>query len=530
MNSEEILDALSLCAKLLELHEENPFKIRSIGNAAFRLSKSRVDLESISREELEKIDGIGKGIADKIIQFRSVGSFNELEEMLNKTPAGVIEMLGVKGIGPKKVRQLWKELEIESLGELYYACCENRLVDLKGFGSKTQESIRQSIEFTRNNSNKWHYATAESVWEKFYEEWISKNPEKILYPSGEFYRKCEIIERIDLVHDQAWNFDIKNIDGIPLNIYPVPKDEIQYWRLYYSGTEKHREWIQLSSLKNLNHSTEKSIYTELGKTFIEPELREGLFEEELLTQKESNLIQYKDLKGVLHNHTTYSDGANNVSEMAEESIRLGFEYLGICDHSQSAFYAGGLKPESLIKQREEIQKLNSNYKNFKIFYGIESDILNTGELDYPDEILNEFDFIVASVHSNLKMNEEKANARIIKAIENPHTRILGHPTGRLLLARPAYPLNHKKIIDACAANNVVIELNAHPYRLDIDWRWIPYCLEKNVMISINPDAHHISGLSDMRYGVNVARKGLLKPEQCLNSKSLIEFEKWCKEK
>jgi DNA polymerase (family 10) len=210
--------------------------------------------------------------------------------------------------------------------------------------------------------------------------------------------------------------------------------------------------------------------------------------------------------------------------MANFCIQKGYDYFGVCDHSKTAVYANGLSIEHVLKQHQEIDELNKTYHNqFKIFKGIESDILGDGSLDYPEEILKQFDFIVASVHANLKMTEERATERLIKAIENPYTTILGHPTGRLLLSRPGYPINHKKIIDACAANNVCIELNAHPYRLDIDWRWIPYCLSKGVMISINPDAHHTEGLLDMYYGVCVARKGMLTQEHCLNTKTLTEL-------
>ncbi len=225
----------------------------------------------------------------------------------------------------------------------------------------------------------------------------------------------------------------------------------------------------------------------------------------------------------MHNHTTASDGVHTLKEMADYCKELGYEYLGICDHSKSAFYANGLNEDRVWKQRIEIAKLNATYKGFKVLAGIESDILNTGSLDYEDDVLKSFDFIVASIHSNLNMTEEKATARLIKAIENPYTTILGHPTGRLLLARPGYPIDHKKVIDACAANKVSMELNAHPYRLDIDWRWIHYCLEKNVKVSINPDAHHKEGYHDMHYGVCAARKGMLTKEMCLNALSLPDL-------
>ena len=275
------------------------------------------------------------------------------------------------------------------------------------------------------------------------------------------------------------------------------------------------------------YDNEESVYSNLNIQYCEPELREGLFElEKAKNNQLPKLIELTDLKGILHNHSTYSDGMNTLEEMATYCKELGYEYLGICDHSQTAVYADGLKPETVLVQHQEIEKLNKKLFPFKIFKGIESDILGNGDLDYEEDILKSFDFIVASVHANLKMDEEKATTRLLKAIENPHTTILGHPTGRLLLGRPGYPINHKKIIDACAANKVVIELNAHPYRLDIDWRWIPYCLEKGVMISINPDAHQLKGYHDMRYGTFVARKGLLTKDNCLNAMDLNTFENY----
>jgi DNA polymerase (family 10) len=258
-------------------------------------------------------------------------------------------------------------------------------------------------------------------------------------------------------------------------------------------------------------------------------LREGLNEISLAKEnKIPKLVELSDLKGILHNHSTYSDGLNTLKDMALHCKELGYEYLGMCDHSQSAFYANGLKADRVLEQQKEIDELNVKLAPFKIFKGIESDILNDGSLDYPVEVLKTFDFIVASVHSNLKMNEEKATARLLKAIENPFTTILGHPTGRLLLSRPGYPIDHKRIIDACAANKVIIELNAHPYRLDIDWRWIQYCLEKGVKISINPDAHEKSGYQDMYYGVCAARKGMLTKEMCFNAMGRVEMEQYFK--
>ena len=526
MTTEEIAQHLKLTAQLMELHEENPFKIKSIANAAFKLDKTDVELEGLSLQELEKIEGVGKGIASKINELQTTGNLKELSEMLEKTPEGIIDMLGVKGIGPKKVGQLWRELQIESVGELLYACNENRLISLKGFGAKTQEQVKKQIEFHQSNRGKFHYASLEEFANELVETLQKKYKTELVSLTGAMRRKAEIVDKIEIViaTDELVNVsELQNDFHVQLNIITCKPEE--FYSTLFKTTADGEHLYQLDELGIQHPASEKEIYEFYKLPFIEPELREGLKEIELArANKLPQLIAFSDLKGILHNHSTYSDGMHSLKEMAEHCKKLGYEYLGICDHSQSAFYANGLKPERIQEQHEEIEKLNVQLHPFKVFKGIESDILNDGSLDYPEDILKTFDFIVASVHSNLKMTEEKATARILKAIENPYTTILGHPTGRLLLSRQGYPLDHKKIIDACAANGVIIELNSHPYRLDIDWRWIPYCIEKGVKISINPDAHEKNGYNDMKYGVYVARKGMLTKEMCFNALTKEEIE------
>ncbi len=532
MNSENIIKALKLTGKLMELHSENPFKIKSLNNAVFKLDKTNVDLGSATLQELEKMEGIGKGIAGKIDELQRTGELQELNALCAKTPAGVIGLFEIRGLGPKKIWQLWKELNVESMGELLYACYENRLVTLKGFGAKTQEAVKKAIEFTQKSTGKFHYAKVEKY--AFALVGLLKkilNTDKVSL-TGPVRRKCEILEQIDiLVVSESIPAlpEIQDAPDIRVNIINCP--DLNFYSMLFETTASAEHLIQINykpsgaTVQIQPALSEENIYASLEMQYIEPELREGLNEVDLaLSNGLPRLIEFSDLKGILHNHTTWSDGSDTLKEMAVHCKELGYQYLGICDHSQSAFYANGLKPDRVAEQQKEIEELNKQMIPFRIFKGIESDILNDGSLDYKEEILKTFDFIVASVHSNLKMDQEKATLRLIRAIENPYTTILGHPTGRLLLSREGYPIDHQKVIDACAANGVVIELNAHPYRLDMDWRWLYYCQSKGVRISINPDAHSKQGYHDMYYGVCAARKGMLTKEMCLNSLSCEEIK------
>ena len=557
ITNRQIAKAFRLASQLMELHSENPFKIRSLQNAAFKIEKLNAPLSTMDSVDMASIEGIGKGLQSKISDYLNRQSFSDLDELLTRTPQGVIDMLSIKGIGPKKVLQLWKEIEIESVGELLYACNENRLITVKGFGEKTQKLIRDSIEFRISNAKNCLFPIAEFVSEEILKEAHGIFPDKEFLISGQTRRKCEIITALEFVSninqpelnkyisgsvlfkDQIAEFRSENINGIPVQIcellfqetipvifYLCSEEQIQKILFLTTSSEMHLNKL-LSDYKidiAKTFKSEEEIYRSIGLPYFIPELREGLIEFELLKKNGlHSLIEESDLKGILHNHSTYSDGNDTLKDMALYCKELGYEYLGICDHSKSAFYANGLKEDKILQQHEEIEKLNKILSPFRIFRGIESDILSNGELDYEEDVLKTFDFIVASVHSNLRMEEEKATTRLIKAVENPYTTILGHPTGRLLLSRPGYPIDHKKVIDACAANQVVLELNANPYRLDIDWRWIQYAMEKGVMISINPDAHRKEGYHDMHFGVGVARKGGLTKAMTFNALSLSEI-------
>jgi DNA polymerase (family X) len=527
MNNDDIIEALEISGKLMDLHNENPFKSKAYANAAFRLSKLRFDFSGKTQQDIESIEGIGKAISGRIYELMTTGTTTELNKLMESTPRGVIDMLSIKGLGPKKVRQLWLDLQLESTGELLYACNENRLTTLKGFGEKTQTQVKQNIEFRLANQHKFHYATLEKPVNEFVAR-ISESQEGLQVAIvGQLARKCEVIETVEILADGEITADLSEIEksiGLKIDYIFCQPSEFFYKYVEHTSTKEHLEKINFSSLDTKEFFDDEEIYQALNLQYIEPELREGLHEVKLAEQgKIPQLIELSDLKGILHNHSTYSDGVHGLKEMADYCQSLGYGYFGICDHSKTAVYANGLSIEKVVEQHREIDKLNGTYSAFKILKGIESDILGDGSLDYPEEILKTFDFVVASVHSNLKMSEEKATERLIGAIENPYTSILGHPTGRLLLARNGYPINHRKVIDACAANKVSIELNAHPYRLDIDWRWIPYCMEKGVMVSINPDAHHKEGFHDMYYGVCVARKGMLTRENCLNALPLNDL-------
>jgi DNA polymerase (family X) len=519
---------LKLNAQLAELHDQNSFKVRSLSNAAYKIDKSGIDLDSVSPEDLGKIEGIGKGIVAKILEIRETGTTTEIKELLEATPPGVVEMLGIKGIGPKKVRQLWKELEVESPGELLYACFENRLLTLKGFGEKTQQQIQNAIEFRNSNQGKFWYADCEDAFQEAQKTIKEKFPNARVENVGGFFRKDEVVTHLEFLVLGTENKQIEfALEGIPVKVQVFPEEKFDSEYFAATATTEFLESINFKPFSG--KKTEDQIFEELKISPVPAEWRDRPYLSGHSAYS-GNLISFEMLKGSLHNHSTWSDGINTLEEMAQFCQSQSWEYLGICDHSKSAFYANGLSIERVAEQHKEIEALNKKKAPFRIFKGIESDILNDGSLDYPEEVLKSFDFVVASVHSNLKMDIEKATSRLIKAIENPYTTILGHPTGRLLLSRPGYPIDTKKVIDACAANGVVIELNSHPWRLDIDWRHIPYCLEKGVMISLNPDAHVKEGLLDMKYGVFVARKGGLDAAHCLNAKPVDELEKLFKRK
>ncbi len=541
-----LADQFDLLSKLMDIHGENSFKSKTYSVAAFNIEKMTQDLATTPSGELFSIKGIGESVGKKILEMvQQEGRLKVLEEYIEKTPPGIIEMLQIKGIGPKKIATIWKEMGVESIGELLYACNENRLMLYKGFGEKTQKNVQESIEFYMRSQGSHLYADTEAyalAVEKTLQEQLPGNRFAI---TGEFRRQQPVIDQLAWVTTastkdlqsflEANNFStiessdailtVKGQENIPLKFYHAA-DNVFYKILFTTSCSEDfaQAWQALPGWDtNATYTSEEAIFTNTNIPYIVPAMREKAA---VLTASPftGQLIQPNDIKAIIHSHSDWSDGAHTVEDMAKAAIAKGYEYLVISDHSKSAFYAKGLSEERIKEQHQYIDELNKKLAPFRIFKSIECDILNDGALDYSNDILGTFDLVIASVHSNLKMTEEKAMMRVMNAIQNPYTTILGHMTGRLLLSRPGYPLDHKTIIDTCAANNVVIEINAHPRRLDIDWRWIDYAMEKNVLLSIDPDAHSVDGYDDCRYGVLAAQKGGLTADRNLSSFSLPAFE------
>ncbi|MCH6201252.1 helix-hairpin-helix domain-containing protein [Aquiflexum sp. LQ15W] len=543
----------------MELHDENSFKIRNYQLALNNIDRNDISVSDKSVEQLQADAGMGKSIAEYVFSLATTGMHPYLEELLAKTPSGILEILEIKGLGPKKVKALWEDLNITSTHELLEACQSGQVAKAKGFGEKTQESILASLQFREANQGKWLYADIEGIMADFGTKIKALSGVNGVVTVGEFARKAEIIERVEWLVATEDHADtvvmlssLDNLDydkkssspfkwtgkmtepEINLIIHFARPSNFVEEKIVRTGTKSHLlypiegEKTMIEVLReNTPIASESVFFEKAGLPWIPEELREGYLEFDLAKAgKIPQLLEDKDLKGILHNHSTYSDGKHTLRQMAEYCKELGYEYLGISDHSRTAFYAGGLEIEKVQKQHLEIDQLNKELAPFRIFKGIESDILTDGSLDYPKEVLASFDFIVSSIHSNLGMDRKKATARLLNAIMNPYTTILGHPTGRLLLRREGYPIDHKAIIDACAIHNVVIEINANPWRLDLDWRWVNYAMDKGVKLSINPDAHEMEGYADMKYGVIAGRKGGLTKDMTFNAMSADEIGKY----
>ena len=553
MDNYAIADQLSLLSKLMDIHGENAFKSKSYSSAAFAIEKLPQPLVGLSKEKICSLRGIGESVGNKVMEIIQTGELQALKEIIANTPEGVLEMMSIKGLGPKKIHTVWKELGINSIDALREACQQNRIAEKKGFGEKTQQNILNAIQFQQTNKGRFLYAQVEDFVQALQTKLQEKFTEHMFVVTGEFRRQLDVIEVLewvttasgkDLIHffgeeeiqvtsESDDLLELLANDSIRIHFHLTSADAF-YQKLFdttgspeFLVAFRNREgWKDLQQC-----TTEEELFSASNLPWVPPFLRET---ESVLTKVSSihtdDIIQTSDIKGLIHSHSNWSDGAYTIEQMAKELIALGFEYLVISDHSKAAFYANGLSEEKIIEQHRLIDQLNKQLAPFKIYKSIECDILNDGTMDYSNKVLSSFDLVIASVHSNLDMPEEKAMMRLTGAISNPYVTILGHMTGRLLLKRRGYPVDHKAIIDACAAHKVVIEINAHPVRLDIDWRWIDYALEKGVLLSINPDAHALDEFQNIKYGVLVAQKGGLTKKHNLSSFSRDEFEKFLLER
>ncbi|HZJ83104.1 MAG TPA: DNA polymerase/3'-5' exonuclease PolX [Clostridia bacterium] len=561
MDKADVVDILNEIALLMQLKGENHFRIRAYENGARIVELLEEDLETLIEEErLGAVKGIGKTLEQNIQELVTTGKLAYYEELKVEFPETLFDLFKVPGLGPKKVEALYKKLGIQNLGELEYACLENRLLILPGFGHKTQENILKGIGDLKRYQSSFLFSEAFHVANEIVEEMEKQPGVGRVSVAGSLRRRKEIVKDVDILAESEWpvslmdwfvsmdgvdsivgkgdtKSSIKLKNGMGVDLRVISKDQYPYALHHFTGSKEHntamRHIARGRGIKMNEYGMfqgedeilipckdEREIFRALDMDYIPPELRENHGEIEAAAQgKLPKLVEMEDIRGIFHIHTTYSDGRNTLEEMANGAMELGYEYIGIADHSQSAFYANGLTPEDIIKQHREIDELNKQFDGrIKILKGIESDILPDGNLDYEEDVLSLFDFVIASVHSGFSADQKVMTDRILKALDNPYITILGHPTGRLLLSREAYPVDMDAILNRAALRGVAIEINANPHRLDLDWRWCRKAKDMGIPLVISPDAHDIEGLSHVSYGVGIARKGWLTSDDVLNCK------------
>lgn len=577
MDKKQVAEILDEMGTLLELKGANPFKCRAFHNAARVVEALTQDMaELVETGEIRSVKGIGESLAEIITDLTKKGKSREYDELKKSLPAGLLDMVRIQGLGPKRIKILYEKLKIKSIEELKKACEQHKLAKLEGFGEKSEENILKGIELLSKTSDKHLYPKAKEAADKIYGT-ISKLKEvKRCEVAGSLRRKKEVIGDIDIVVSSEDKHRKKIFDtfvshaevdsiiaqgetkasvvlkgGINCDLRIVKESEFPFALNYFTGSKEHN--VEMRSLArkfgwSLNEyefskvedekgpkklkpvpkcKDEAEIYEALGLTYVPPELRENMGEMEASKHGTiPNLITEKDLRGTFHCHTTFSDGANTLEEMTTAAQKKGWDYLGIADHSQVAAYAGGLSPAKVKEQHKAIDKLNASLKSFRIFKGTECDILPDGSPDFSDKVLASFDYVVVSIHSKFKMTEAEGTKRIIKALKNKYVTLLGHPTGRLLLSREGYLVNMIEVINAASDYGKGIEINSHPFRLDLDWRLVKYAKEKGVLIYINPDAHNTDGLNDVQYGVGIARKGWLEAKDVVNTWDVKKVEKF----
>jgi DNA polymerase (family X) len=576
MTKGEVVDILEEMGTLLELQGANPFKSRAFHNASRAVEGIPDDLaEVVKAGTLRNVKGIGEGIARVITELVEKGSSKDYEELRATVPEGVLAMLRIQGLGPKKVKVLYEKMKLAGIDELEAAAQQGKLASLEGFGKKTEENILKGIQTLRSHSDKSLYPVAAEAAETILSFMRKQRGVIRSEVAGSLRRRKEVIGDIDVLVSAAkksrtrlmeaftshpdveavvasgeTKSTVRLTGGMLCDLRIVEDEEFPFALNYFTGSKEHNVemrsrarrhgWsLNEYALSKLEESEtgkkperlpvckdEADIYKALGLAYVPPELRENAGEFEAAENAAlPELIEVDDIRGTFHCHSTYSDGVNTLEQMATAARKKGWAYLGIADHSKAAGYAGGLSVERLKEQIAAIDAINARSPQFRIFKGTECDILPDGSLDFPDKVLALLDYVVASIHSSFAMSEKDMTRRITKALTNNFVTMLGHPTGRLLLAREPYPVNMSQVIEAAADHGKCIEINAHPMRLDLDWRLCRTARDKGVRIAINPDAHSIEGLNDVIFGVGVARKGWLRKKDVVNTGSVKDVEK-----
>ncbi len=547
--------------QLLELDGANPFEVRAYQNGSRAISGLEGDIgEMAARGELNGVPGLGKTLIARIVELVNTGHIRQYDELLERIPEGLRQMLRIPGLGPKRIRQINQALQITTLEELREAAEGGRIATLPGFGAKSQENILKGLVFVTEHEGRYRIDIAEVVAEHVAAT-LRALPETVrMSVAGSIRRRKEIVKDGDIVasvkrdEDRAalmramvGHPDVSSVigsgetktsvvlrTGMALDLRVVLDHEYPYALHHFTGSKEHnvalRTRMHARGVKINEYGLfrgdelipckdEADIYAAIGMQYVEPELREDRGEiEAALERRLPTLLTERDIRGMLHVHSNWSDGGSTIREMAEATMAMGMRYLGMCDHSQVAAYANGLTPDRVKLQHEEIDQLNEELAGrLSILKGTECDILKDGSLDYDDETLASFDFVVASVHGNFNLSPAEQTQRLIRAVENPYCSILGHPTGRILLQREGYNPDLEAVIARAGEVGTAIELNGDPHRLDLDWRFLRYATDRGVRIPITTDAHSPAGLENLRYGVSMARKGWVTPEQCLNA-------------
>lgn len=553
MTRGDVITLLEEYATLLGLLDEDEFRAKAFANAARQLESVGASLEELLiGDRLAMVRGIGPAVALAIREAAYGGTFADLESVRHRVPAGVLDLMRVDGLGPKKARTLWRDAGVDSLMALERAIHEGRLAKVSGFGGKTLDKFRASLEFLKTIGERRLRHHAHTAADTLRDDIMLIPGVEFVYFCGSLRRNCEtsgdldcivcaereahaavkeVLARIEGITWENRDGDIwqgRERAGMQVELSVCGPQELGTRLVLATGSKEHVAALRQRG-EIINAATEAEVYAALGLAFVPPPLREsGLVLRSSADGDYPLPVLRSDLRGILHVHTTYSDGQHTLRQMAEAMMTRGYEFLGICDHSQVAAYARGLSPDRVHQQWDEIDELNSELAPFRILKGTECDILPDGRMDFDDLLLSRFDFVVASIHSGFQMTVEAATERLCGALRNPHVDMLGHPTGRLLLKREGYPIDHEAVLRCAAEHGKAVELNSSPHRLDLDWRWLGRAIELGVPIPLNPDAHAANGLDEITYGLELAAKGPLPPALCPSTWSAAEFLNWCK--